>query len=331
MADAMRNAPRLFLVLLVIGFVGVVFAGEARAEGEWTIEEFGLEQEGLSSAAVKTTATTAFTLESKVLGSSFGMSCTGLSATGSIRVGGTASEELGLTGCTVSKPSGCAVPSSISFPVKSELVYKSEALYEKFVPSEGTIFVTLKITGCAAAGSYQLKGGFGAAVEQFGVQKTEQPLTVTAAATTATGSSLTLGKEAAVLQGAAKRQLQAPNFGKNFGPSPIRPKVPLFFGKVVFPNNKVIEEKIGIAANVKVKFAEIQVVGGAGVYTKEADGCSGVEKGGGGAEVECTVKFKFTAPNMAGEKFLGQAVIGWEVMPKGSPSGVARGVMAAET
>jgi hypothetical protein len=331
MADAMRCAPRLFLVLLVFAFTGAVFTGQARAEGEWTIEEFGLESKGLSSAGVETTATTAFSLEAKVLGSAFAMSCSGLSATGSIRGGGIASDEFSLTGCAVSKPVGCAVPSTISFPVKSEVLFKSGSLYEKFNPKEGTTFVAIKVSGCALAGSYPLTGSFGASVEQFGVEKVEQPFTVTAAATASAGASLKLGKEAAVLQGAAKRQLQVPNFGQNFGRNAIRPKVNLLFGKVVFPNNKVIEEKIGVAPNAKVKFAVIQIVGGAGVFTKEADGCSGMEMGGGGVEVECTVKFKFTAPNVPGELYAAQAVVGWEVVPAGKPAAVARGFMSAET
>jgi len=62
--------------------------------------------------------------------------------------------------------------------------------------------VTIKLTGCAVEGSYQLKGTlYGKNTNGTGVLAVRQGITFTGAINSSQGGTLTLGKEAATFEG----------------------------------------------------------------------------------------------------------------------------------
>jgi hypothetical protein len=79
--------------------------------------------------------------------------------------------KLVFTGLTVVKPAGCKIASSLTTEaLQGEVAMGvSEAtknnIYEKLAPTSGEKLMTLKIEGCAAAGSYPVKGVFTCAWE----------------------------------------------------------------------------------------------------------------------------------------------------------------------
>lgn len=98
-----------------------------------------------------------------------------------------------LSGCTVVEPVGCSVPSTLKF---EQLNAISEVAGEvdkiKFTPATGETIATIKLSGCAAAGSYKLKGTATARVQAASRPSLEF---------SSTSSSLTLGANSATLTG----------------------------------------------------------------------------------------------------------------------------------
>jgi hypothetical protein len=143
---------------------------------------------------------------------------------------------LTFSGLTVDEPAGCAVESPIKTkPLTTELVthkffdmyeiggikFKVETTsaraYDKFFPEEGEVFATIKVTGCAVAGSYNLKGVVYGEAEEWGVERVSQQLNFSPGVNATLGGSLTLGSNAAELTASATTHLVGAFGGFRFG------------------------------------------------------------------------------------------------------------------
>jgi hypothetical protein len=145
------------------------------------------------------TYTGVFGLSSKALGQNLKFECTGVTGGGklqNIEVGGERKVEgkefiFELSGCTVLEPAGCKMASglkTVQLKAISEAVGETDRL--KFTPASGETLATIKIEGCAAAGSHQLKGAASGEV---------QANAKTIEFSTSSGSSLTFGSQPATV------------------------------------------------------------------------------------------------------------------------------------
>jgi hypothetical protein len=167
-----------------------------------------------------------FTLSSKVLGAEFVLKATGLTCSGTCAIdqAGTvdhSSGKLAFTGVTVSKPTGCTVASTLTTnSLVDELIMDgSTVTFDKFKPASGEVFIEIGVTGCAAEGTYPVKGTVTGRTSNTGVAAVSQALTFNAAEQTTGGGSLKLGKETATLVGSATNALSGPNFGASWSGS----------------------------------------------------------------------------------------------------------------
>jgi hypothetical protein len=185
------------------------FASASASAATWTVEGAKLEEgtaKGVSASAKLKTGTTAV-LEGELLGQEFVLTSTTLSSSsGTIFQEGTKAKDSGVlefSGLSVDKPSPtCAVESPIKTKsLTSELVDHSGSTkaYDKFFPEEGEVFATIKVSGCAVAGSYNVKGVVYGEAEAWGVSLASQPLKFNPTINATLGGSLTLGTKAAKL------------------------------------------------------------------------------------------------------------------------------------
>lgn len=165
------------------------------------------------------------TIVTKILGSPFKKTHTGLELIeGKLVQNGTTVEGTGkirLTGVTIDEPAGCKTTSTIeSTQIRGVVQHgNTEAtkagLYIKFTPASGEVFATIKLTECAAAGSYQLKGvEYGKMSNPTGVLSTKTEITFSAEINATQGGALTLGKEPAVLTALGEGEMSGANAGK---------------------------------------------------------------------------------------------------------------------
>jgi hypothetical protein len=172
-------------------------------------------------------------LKGTLLGKTFVLTSTTVdSDEGTIFQEGNVAKDSGIltfSGLTVDEPAGCAVESPIKTkPLTTELVthkFKDEngtettslKAYDKFFPEEGEVFATIKVTGCAVAGSYNVKGVVYGEAEEWGVEKVNQPLNFSPAINATLGGSLTLGSNAAELTASGTNHLIGALAGSAFG------------------------------------------------------------------------------------------------------------------
>jgi hypothetical protein len=203
-----RHVLKVLGLTVVAALAITAFASaSASAAGTWKVEGTALTEgtaNGVGVNAALETGSTA-TLKGKLLGQEFVLTSTVLSSSGGLiyQEGGAKDEGvLEFSGLTVDKPSPtCAVESPIKTKqLKSELVDNGSAnAYDKFFPAEGEVFATLKISGCAVAGSYNVKGTVYGKGNTWSTEVASQPLTFTPAINTELGGALTLGTSPAEL------------------------------------------------------------------------------------------------------------------------------------
>jgi hypothetical protein len=156
---------------------------------------------------------TNFILEGLVLGAETELTATGVEckeSTLSNTVVGTENMavdagRLNFTGVTVMKPAGCSVTGGevTTEPLSTRLEMDSAGggtTYDRFEPLAGASgkFASIKITGCAIAGTYPVTGvTYGQAINATGVLATNQPL-VFNATTNGFGTLMFAGKPAKI-------------------------------------------------------------------------------------------------------------------------------------
>jgi hypothetical protein len=220
----MRPNRFLLLVVTVVALLGVVGVGTAAAvEVEWQIAGEGMKDLGLTEESVTASSSGGpLEIKSKVLGSSFRLKCEQLGASGKLRQEGKGEISLEPSKCSVPEPAGCKTAEKLTGKTSSQAVETGEVLYEKFAPASGETLITIELTGCAAAGSYPLKGSICEETEEAEEELVEQPFTFSEAISKAAGCGiLKLGKEAATVSGEAvqKFKLQGANIGEQFRPA----------------------------------------------------------------------------------------------------------------
>jgi hypothetical protein len=183
-------------------------SASASATPKWTVEGVGLGEgtsKGIKAHAVLKTGSTA-KLEGEILGQKFKLTATTLSSkNGTIFQEATKAKDSGIlvfSGLSVDEPVGCGVESPIETKaLTSELVEHSGSTraYDKFFPEEGEVFATVKVTGCAVAGSYNVKGFVFGQAEEWGKELTKQPLLFNPEINETLKGSLTLGVKPAKL------------------------------------------------------------------------------------------------------------------------------------
>jgi hypothetical protein len=204
------------------------FASATASAHQWTIEGETLSKikgEGTANGTgVTASAMTPFTLTGTVLGKKFVLTSTTLVADEAIifQEGNVAKDEETLTfsGLTVDEPAGCSVESPITTKRVTSTVIThtgNNHVFTTFKPEEGEVFATIKVSGCAIAGSYNVKGEVGAEGDEWGVETVDQPLKFSNAIQTTLGLSLLLGTSAAELTGEATVTLTGGFAGKKFG------------------------------------------------------------------------------------------------------------------
>lgn len=167
------------------------------------------------------------TISTKILGQNFKKTHTGMEIVeGKLVQNGTTVEGTGklrLTGVTVDEPAGCKTGSTIETTAIRGVVAHGnteatkEKLYIKFTPASGETFATLKLEGCAAAGSYPLKGSvYGEMSNLTGVLAVKTQVNFSAAINSSQGGALTFGKEPAVLTASGEGELAGANAGKEW-------------------------------------------------------------------------------------------------------------------
>ncbi|HXF31013.1 MAG TPA: hypothetical protein VN522_05785 [Solirubrobacterales bacterium] len=198
---------------------------------------------GNSEATGKTpkcSAATNFVLKGTILGSEAELTATGMSCSGKLWNEGTGESAmavgkgtLSFTGITVNKPSGCKLNGeangsakltteslTLAIDMHDEIEVETEpagVVKKESVPKEtqrpvatfksvGEKFTSIKLTGCAAEGSYKVTGtAIGEASNNTGVSASNQPLAFNA--TTNAAGSLTLAGNPATITGTANNEL----------------------------------------------------------------------------------------------------------------------------
>jgi hypothetical protein len=203
-------------LVVVVAFAGIMassaFATATASKGHWVVGGAKLSGSKTVTCA-KATGAANFVLAGKVLGTPVELQATGVECVEStISNPGEFAVDAGklkFTGVTVTNPVGCSTTSTLTTAALSTQVYmEGTTSYDRFAPTSGTTFVNVPLTGCAAAGSYPVKGtDFGRSPNLTGVEKEHQKLEFSGAINTTAGGGLTLGTEAATLSGEAENTL----------------------------------------------------------------------------------------------------------------------------
>jgi hypothetical protein len=155
-------------------------------KSQWERGEFALSTPASVLCAKRGTG--AFRLNGSVLGATTELAASGVQCIGSTISNTTVAGEnmavdagrLRLTGVTVLKPAGCTVAETLETePLSTRLQMDTAGegvTYDRFEPTGG-LFLSLKISGCAIAGTYPLEGFFyGQALNATGTLAANQPL-----------------------------------------------------------------------------------------------------------------------------------------------------------
>jgi hypothetical protein len=202
----------------VLALAGIMassaFATATATKGHWVVSGSPLgASESKTVTCAKASGAANFKLAGKVLGSEIELEATGVECLESnISNPGEFAQDSGklrFTGVSVVKPVGCSTTATLTTNALSTQVYmEGTTSYDRFAPTSGTTFVPVPITGCAAAGTYPVKGtDFGRSPNATGVESAHQKLEFSAAINTTAGGALTLGTEPATLSGEAENTL----------------------------------------------------------------------------------------------------------------------------
>jgi hypothetical protein len=223
MSNRFLSATVMSLVLLV------VLAGSAQA-ATWKVGGSKLEA-GATEAISSKLKSSKLTLEGTVLESPLKIAATGVECMEcqikQVGSGPSASADrtgkVKLTGVSVVEPAGCSASPIIIIVVETfhVAIKGPKGIFEM----HGTVIeifefetlVTIKITGCAAAGSYKLTGSLDGQTNGTGVLSTSEPLTYSPAIQKEEKAVLKLGGNEAFLTGEIATQLSGANSGKEFG------------------------------------------------------------------------------------------------------------------
>jgi hypothetical protein len=186
-------------------FATSAFAFATESKGHWVVE--GKNLTGSKSLACTIPVVTDFILRGKVLGTTVEIvadraTCpeSSISNPGEFAIG---SGKLQFTGVTVKQPLGCQISSTINTAsLATQAMMEGTKVYVRFKPVSGTTVMSLSLTGCAAEGTYPLKGTFfGQSPNLTKTEKPEQALAFSGTINTIAGGALTLGTESATLTG----------------------------------------------------------------------------------------------------------------------------------
>jgi hypothetical protein len=211
------------VALVLVGLAVGVLCIPGMASAKWAIE--GKTFSELQSEDVNIFATETFTINSKVLGTSFSLTARSVGCSGfcSIDQRGSvdhAEGKLTLSELTVDSPVGCKVNGPItSFGLTGELLMDpggGSATFMKLFPEGGETLMEVVLTGCAAAGTYPVKGTITGRTNDTAVSAVTQPITFSAAEQTTGGGALKVGKEAATMSGKLRVQLSGLGAGKSW-------------------------------------------------------------------------------------------------------------------
>ena len=196
---------------LIVSLMLSALAGTAAQASTWTVEGKGIGEEVALESGLKKETTASLT--GKVLGQEVVITAKRMAGSGGVIIqSGSIAKTSGIiefSEVSVDKPSGCVLSSPVvTKTLTSEAVDHSgnEHAFGKTFPEEGEVFATIKITGCAIAGSYNVKtpidevepkkfvptGVFGEA-EKWGTELSSQPIKTTPAVNETMNGSLTLG------------------------------------------------------------------------------------------------------------------------------------------
>jgi hypothetical protein len=220
-----RMMAVLFAVLALTALVGAANASAAK----WFINGSELTSPATETvSAEKAAGETKLELTAAALGfklTATGISCVGCTIDNTVE-GGHSAGKLKFTGVTVDEPLGCVVASSLETGALTDRVkmgvagHESETFDEFFTdPIEGAAqpFITIKITECAAAGSYKVSGTVtGHSANATGVEATTQTLRFSEADQANGGGALTMGGKTAQLMGEVTNKLSGANAGKTW-------------------------------------------------------------------------------------------------------------------
>jgi hypothetical protein len=221
-----RNAS--VLLGLAAMSLGLLASGSASAEVPGTLKTVPVRAKNSSGTVWSTvrsvicSAVGNIHIKGHVIGAPFDVQITGLgcneASLENTTVEGVAMvegiEKLKFTGATVVEPAGCAISESTittnALKLKIDHHYKNEVTtknpWSTRRPVSGETIATIKVTGCAAEGSYPLKGMFaGTLKKETGVVSTNHQEAFNAE--TNEGSSLTLAGEPATITGEINREL----------------------------------------------------------------------------------------------------------------------------
>jgi hypothetical protein len=197
------------LVALVVLALGV---GTAQA---YTLTVNGTKLANGEKREVAISQTGTFTLVGKLLGQKVEITWKHLKCNGTCVVtqnGSTVTMtgQVEFTESVVDEPASCGVTNFLTGILGGVIANAISKWAWRLLPAAGgETLGTLKLTGCALAGSYPLKGVLYGETSSPGIELVSQPLAFSSAINTAFGGSLKLGTEAATLTGAATGKLTA--------------------------------------------------------------------------------------------------------------------------
>jgi hypothetical protein len=203
----------IFAVLAISAVMASsAFAAPTTGNSQWYINGSKLASGSSETVTCAKTGTEPITLASTVAGAAVKLTATGVECVESkITQNGTMAEDSGklrFTGVTVDEPAGCSTVATLTTEaLKTHLEMDGTTTYDKFEPAAGETekFVTIKLTKCAAEGSYPVKGYVRGRSNTTGTAAVNQPLTFDSSSNAV--SALTLGGNAATITGNAANTL----------------------------------------------------------------------------------------------------------------------------
>jgi hypothetical protein len=230
-----------FAIALVAAFALTAIAASAAQATVWKVNGNALANGQSREVTVSKHAGANLVLSTKALGATLILEATGIEGEGAeIDQAGTVAHSRGnlvFTGVTVKEPKGCEVaPTLTTEPLEDEVVMgNTEAtannVYDLFKPKAGGTgrFISIKISGCAAANTYPVKGNvYGLAQHTVetepgktsfvnnltGEEFLTQTLTFSEPIQKSQGGTLRFGTEPAFLSGSVDNRL---TLGGEFG------------------------------------------------------------------------------------------------------------------
>ena len=196
--------PLEVLGALTASLALLAVAGTSAQAATWTVEGSKISEKISLESGLKKETTAK--LVGKVLGSEIVITAQKMAGSeGVIIQSGSVAKTSGIiefSELSVDTPAGCKVESPIKTKtLTSEAVDHSGNVHAfgKAFPEEGEVFATIKISGCAIAGSYNVKGTVYGEAEEWGTALATQPIKTTPAINETLGGSLTLGTSAATM------------------------------------------------------------------------------------------------------------------------------------